>query len=121
MSELRRENERIRRWETIIEKCTVNRLEGKASGENGIIIGIYRLKHFVMYMNILEGLERMRTKRYNLKEKVTLSIRPDVIRRLDEEADKKFVSRSQSAEMILREYFLGVVDNGEKDKGTDIG
>lgn len=63
----------------------------------------------------MKGLEDMRTKRYNLKEKVTLSIRPDVIRRLDEEADKKFVSRSQAAEMILREYFLGVIDNGEAE------
>lgn len=63
----------------------------------------------------LKGIETMRTKRYNLKEKVTISIRPDVIRRLDEEADKKFVSRSQAAEMILREYFLGVIDNGEAE------
>lgn len=70
----------------------------------------------------LKGIETMRTKRYNLKEKVTLSIRPDVIRRLDEEADKKFVSRSQAAETILREYFLGVIDNGEaENKNRDRG
>ena len=54
----------------------------------------------------------MTKKRYNLKVKITLSLRPDVVRRLDEEADAKFISRSQAVENVLRQYFLGVVDNG---------
>ena len=68
-----------------------------------------------------KGIEIMKKNIYNLKQKITLSIRPDIIRRLDEEAEKRYVSRSQAAEMILREFYLGVMDNGEANADRDRG
>ena len=56
----------------------------------------------------------MKKNRYNLKQAITMTLRPDVIRRVDEIAERKFQSRSLVVEAILREYFLGVADNGEK-------
>ena len=56
----------------------------------------------------------MKKSHYNLKQAITMTIRPDVIRHVDEIAEQQYMSRSQVVEKILREYFLGVADNGEK-------
>lgn len=60
----------------------------------------------------------MRKSRYNLKQNLSLTIRPNVIRRVDEIAEQTYQSRSQVVEMILRQYFLGVADNGEREEKT---
>ena len=61
----------------------------------------------------------MKKTRYNLKQAITMTLRPDVIRRVDEIAERKYQSRSQVVEAILREYFLGVADNGEREEKTE--
>lgn len=61
----------------------------------------------------------MKKNRYNLKQAITMTLRPDVIRRVDEIAERKYQSRSQVVEAILREYFLGVADNGEREEKTE--
>lgn len=56
----------------------------------------------------------MNKSRYNLKQAITMTLRPDVVRHVDEIAERNYMSRSQVVETILREYFLGVAYNGEK-------
>lgn len=56
----------------------------------------------------------MKNKRYNLKEKITITIRPEIVRQIDEIADREYTTRSALIDMILRSYLLGRFDNGER-------
>lgn len=55
----------------------------------------------------------MKKKRYNLKQKITITIRPDVIQQIDDLAERQFTSRSGLIETVMRQYMIGRLDNGE--------
>lgn len=45
-------------------------------------------------------------KRYNLKQGFSIALRPDLVAKLDEMAEREYTSRSQLIEKILRMYLL---------------
>lgn len=65
----------------------------------------------------------MRRKRYNLKQSVSLAIRPDLLARIDRCAEEQDVSRSQLVEKALQMFLLmkerdGQTENPRGDRAT---
>lgn len=60
----------------------------------------------------------MRYKRYNLKQSVSMAIRPDLLAKIDYLAEEQNISRSQLVEKALQ-MFLLMEDGHAKDKSTD--
>lgn len=48
----------------------------------------------------------MRRKRYNLKQSISLAIRPDLLAKIDYVAEEQDVSRSQLVEKALQMFLL---------------
>lgn len=65
----------------------------------------------------------MRRKRYNLKQSISLAIRPDLLAKIDYVAEEQDVSRSQLVEKALQIYLLmegrdGQTENTRGDRAT---
>lgn len=59
-------------------------------------------------------------KRYNLKRTVSVALRPDLVAKLDQMAEREYTSRSQLIEKILRMYMLMEDKYGtEAEQGAD--
>ena len=59
-------------------------------------------------------------KRYNLKQAVSVALRPDLVAKLDQMAEREYTSRSQLIEKILRMYLLMEDKYGtEAEQGAD--
>lgn len=65
----------------------------------------------------------MRRKRYNLKQSISLAIRPDLLAKIDYVAEEQDVSRSQLVEKALQMFLLmegrdGQTENTRGDRAT---
>lgn len=65
----------------------------------------------------------MRRKRYNLKQSISLAIRPDLLAKIDYVAEEQDVSRSQLVEKALQMFLLmegrdGQTENTCGDRAT---
>ena len=59
-------------------------------------------------------------RRYNLKRTVSVALRPDLVAKLDQMAEREYTSRSQLIEKILRMYMLMEDKYGtEAEQGAD--
>ena len=65
----------------------------------------------------------MRRKRYNLKQSVSMALRPDLLSRIDKCAEEQNISRSQLVEKALQMFLLmedrnGQTENTRGDRAT---